>query len=203
MSTIARFSGRAASALEWLLRIIAISVLVVLVCTVFFQVARRTLTGKSIVEIEEFSIVMAAWLAFLTIPYAVRRKVHVRIEVFIEKLPFTAKNVLELTLHVAILAATVLVAYYGYRLAMRKVMVPMTVLPVHQGVWFISFPIGMAIASFFMLDNVVQTLHRFQTRESYLPVDPLAEAGVTDLTVDDLLADRDIDAHPKTDGKEN
>ena len=180
MSTIARFSNRAAAILEKIVKLFAITVLVVLICTVFFQVARRTLTGKSFVEIEEFSIVLAAWLAFLTIPYAVRKRVHVRIEVFIEKLPFGIRNVLELTINLAILAASVIVVYYGYRLAGRKIMVPMTVLPIHQGYWFFSFPIGMAVAALFMIDNIIQILHRFQTRESYLPTDLLAEAGVTE-----------------------
>ncbi len=185
MTTIARLSGKLAAALEVAIKILAISALVVLICTVFFQVARRTLTNQSFIEIEELSIVLAAWLAFLTIPYAVRKQVHVRIEVFIEKLPFGARNTLELLINLIILAATLICVYYGYQLAGRKIRVPMTVLPIHQGFWFYSFPVGMAVASLFMLDNIIQVLHRFQTRESYKLVNPLTDAGVASLAVAD------------------
>ncbi len=155
MTKLAALSARLAAVLERIVRVIAIAIVVVLVCTVFFQVARRTLTGRSFVEIEELSIVLAAWVAFMTVAYAARRKVHVRIEVFIEKLPFSIRNTIELLINIAIFIATVLLVYYGYRLAMRKVMVPMIVLPIHQGVWYIAFPIGMALTSLFMLDNVI------------------------------------------------
>lgn len=187
MTTIARLIGKVAAALEAVIKVLAISVLVVLICTVFFQVARRTLTNKPFVEIEELSIVLAAWLAFLTVPYAVRKKVHVRIEVFIEKLPFGVRNTLELVINLAILAATLICVYYGYQLAGRKIRVPMTVLPIHQGFWFYSFPLGMGAASLFMIDNVIQILHRFQTREDYKPADPLTDAGVAGLTTADLM----------------
>jgi TRAP-type C4-dicarboxylate transport system permease small subunit len=175
MSKIAVASGKAASILEQIVRILAISIVVILVCVVFFQVVRRTMTGKSFVEIEELSIVLAAWAAFLTISYAVRRQVHVRIEIFIEKLPFFLRNATELAINSAILATTVILVYYGYRLAARKIMVPMTVLPVHQGFWYFAFPSGMGIAALFMIDNVIQILNRFRTRELYRSADSPAD----------------------------
>ncbi|MDR1520980.1 MAG: TRAP transporter small permease [Planctomycetota bacterium] len=175
MSTLARILGKAAAALEVAVKTAAISVLVSLICVVFFQMARRTLTGRSFVEIEELSIILAAWLAFLTIPYAVRRKAHVRIETFIEKFPFVPRNSLELAINAAILATVLVAAYHGWRLAGRKIMVPMTVLPTHQGVWFYSFPVGMGLAAFFLLDNLAQTLNRFATREPYRLADPSPE----------------------------
>lgn len=181
MNKLAAVSGKAAAVLEQIVRVVAIAIVVVLVCTVFFQVARRTLTGRSIVEIEELSIVLAAWVAFLTVAYAARKKVHVRIEVFIEKLPFSVRNTLELAIHVAVFAATVLLVYHGWKLAGRKMMVPMTVLPMKQSVWFSAFPVGMGIALFFMLDNVIQTLNRYLTREPYRPVDLMEEAVKAEL----------------------
>lgn len=183
MHRLAAISGTVAARLEQVVKVVAIAIVVVLVCTVFFQVARRTLTGRSFVEIEELSIVLAAWVAFTTVSYAARRKVHVRIEVFVEKLPFAARNTIEFLINLAIFAVCILLTYYGYRLAMRKVMVPMTVLPIHQGYWYCAFPVGMALTSLFMLDNTIQTLNRYLTREPYPLSDPLAEVPMAAATL--------------------
>ena len=63
MGKIAAAMAKLTGWLEKVVKVIAIALLVVLVSTVFFQVARRTLTGKSFIEIEEFSIIMASWCA--------------------------------------------------------------------------------------------------------------------------------------------
>lgn len=158
MGAIAAAMARLAGWLEKIVRVVAIAILVVLVCTVFFQVARRTLTGKSIIEIEEFSIVLASWLAFTTVAYALRKKVHVRIEVFTEKLPFYPRHILMLAIWAVILVACVSLVRYGFQLADKKQMVPMTVLPVNSGYWYVSFPVGMSFSCFFLLDHVIQEL---------------------------------------------
>lgn len=158
MSVIAAGMAKLADWLEKIVRVVAITLLVVLVCAVFFQVARRTVTGKSIIQIEEFSIVLASWLAFTTVAYALRKKVHVRIEVFTEKLPFYLRHGLMLVIWATILVACVSLVWYGFQLAQKKVMVPMTVLPVHSGYWYVSFPVGMSFSCFFLLDHVVQEL---------------------------------------------
>lgn len=158
MSVIAAGMAKLADWLEKIVRVVAIALLVVLVCAVFFQVARRTLTGKSIIQIEEFSIVLASWLAFTTVAYALRKKVHVRIEVFTEKLPFYMRHGLMLVIWAMILVACVSLVWYGLQLAQKKMMVPMTVLPVHSGYWYVSFPVGMSFSCFFLLDHVIQEL---------------------------------------------
>lgn len=180
MTLLAKFTGRIAGVLEWIVRYTAIAILVSLVCIVFFQVAHRMATDKSFVEIEELSITLAAWVAFLTVAYAARRRVHVRIEVFIEKLPFGMRNTIELLIYTAVCAATILLAWHGWGLAGRKMMIPMMVLPFKQGVQFYAYPIGMGLTAFFMLDHVLQTIRRFATKEPYVQADPVAEAPEVD-----------------------
>lgn len=158
MSRIAKGMGKLADILEQIVRVIAITLLVILVCTVFFQVVRRTLTGKSFIEIEEFSIIMASWCAFMTVAYSIRKKVHVCIEVFTEKLPFHLRHSLALIIQTTILVACVSLVFYGFKLAEKKMLVPLTVLPVNSGYWYISFPIGMAFSCLFLLDNVIQEI---------------------------------------------
>lgn len=144
--------------LEKIVRIVSMVVVGFLICMVFLQVARRTLTGKSIIEIEELSIVLASWVAFLTIAYAVRKRVHVRIDVLTAKLPFRVQHILELIIQAVIFVMAVVLVIFGWELAQKKMMVPMTVLPINSIWWYISYPVGMTFACFFLFDNVVQEL---------------------------------------------
>lgn len=158
MSVIAAGMRKLTDILEKIVKVIAILLLVILVCTVFFQVVRRTLTGKSFIEIEEFSIIMASWCAFMTVAYSIRKKVHVRIEVFTEKLPFQWNHGLILVIHTVLFIACLFLVRYGFQLAQKKMMVPLTVLPLNSGYWYVSFPVGMTFACLFLLDNVVQEI---------------------------------------------
>lgn len=158
MSVIAAGMRKLTDILEKIVKAIAILLLVILVCTVFFQVVRRTLTGKSFIEIEEFSIIMASWCAFMTVAYSIRKRVHVRIEVFTEKLPFRWNHGLILVIHTVLFIACLFLVRYGFQLAQKKMMVPLTVLPLNSGYWYVSFPVGMTFACLFLLDNVVQEI---------------------------------------------
>ena len=158
MSNLASAMSKITSFLERVVKWIAICLLVILVCTVFFQVVRRTLTGKSIIEIEEFSIILASWCAFMTVAYSIRKHAHVRIEVFTEKFPFYLNHGLMLVIQATILAACTLLVWYGFQLAQKKMMVPLTVLPLNSGYWYISFPVGMIFSCIFLFDNVIQEL---------------------------------------------
>ncbi len=158
MNKLAAGMSKLTKVVEKIVQVTAIVLLVILICAIFFQVARRTLTGKSIIEIEEFSIVLASWCAFLTVSYAAHKRVHVKIEVFTEKLPFYPRHILSLVIQVATFAACVVLTFYGWKLADKKMMVPMTVLPIHTGWWYASFPVGMAFTSFFMLDEIIRQI---------------------------------------------
>ena len=175
MQKFARAISRVAAWLEQIVRVVSMLGVGFLICMVFLQVARRTLTGKSIVEIEELSIVLASWVAFLTISYAVRKRVHVRIDVLTAKLPFRVQYVLELLIQVAIFVMAIVLVVFGWQLAQNKMMVPMTVLPINSIWWYISYPVGMSFTCFFLFDNVVQELATVVTGQD--PREPSQEEG--------------------------
>lgn len=153
---IASVLSKVTAKMEIAIRNLSIAMLVILVSAVFMQVVRRTITGNSFVEIEEFSIVMAAWLASFTIAYAVRKKSHVLISVFTSRLPLRMQKILAFVLNMIIVAMLVAATAAGWNLSMRKMLVPMTVLPLQSGYWYLSFPVGFFCACVFMVDNTIQ-----------------------------------------------
>jgi TRAP-type C4-dicarboxylate transport system permease small subunit len=143
---------------EKIVKLISIIVLVVLMFVVFFQVASRIITGKSFPEIEEFSIIMAAWLGFFTVAYAAKKRVHVRIDVFVNKLPFSVISVIDILITVVTLYASTYLIKYGFLLAQKKIQVPMAILPINAGWWYIAFPIGFFFTSYFLFDHIIQSI---------------------------------------------
>nr|WP_321262097.1 TRAP transporter small permease [uncultured Sphaerochaeta sp.] len=152
--------SRIAEILETVVKFAAMAVLVVLLCVIFFQVVRRMITGNSFTEIEEFSIVMAAWLGFLTLSFAARKRVHVRIDVFANKFPLPFQHVLSMFITALTLYASSSLVVYGWQLTMKKAHVPLAILPMNAGWWYLAFPVGMALTSFFLLDALLQEISR-------------------------------------------
>lgn len=158
MEKFAECISKCAGHLEQVVKIVATILLGLLISIVLFQVANRVLIGKSYVEIEELSLVLASWCAFFAIAYTIRKKAHVRIDVFTNKLPFIIKHTLMLAIDLIIFLTLIMLIRYGFLLAHRKMNVPMMVLPFDSGFWYMSFPVGMIFASFFMFDNMVQEI---------------------------------------------
>lgn len=154
MKRLANIYSQFTHYLEVAVKNFSIVLLVMLICIVFFQVVSRVLTGKSFVQIEELSIVLAAWLGFFALSYTARKRIHVRIDVFVNMLPYRARKIIDVLIDIAVICATAYLVRYGYALAMRKMMVPMMVLPIKAGVQYMAFPAGMACTLFFLIDQL-------------------------------------------------
>jgi len=165
LKKISEVVSKVSDVLEKIDKYFSISILVVLICIVFFQVVSRVLTGKSFVQIEEISIVMAAWVGFFTLAYTTKRGVHVRIDVFSNKLPLRTQYLLNTIICFTTLIATIYLVKYGWALAMRKMEVPLMVLPFPSGVQYLSFPLGMAFTSVFLLDQCLKNLNAFCSKQ--------------------------------------
>lgn len=165
LKKISKAYSKVSDILELINKNITIGFLVILILMVFFQVASRIITGKSFVQIEELSIVLAAWLGFFALAYSAKRGVHVRIDVFSNMLPKTAQKVLNLVVNVVTFAASVYLVIYGWQLAMRKMNVPLMVLPFPSGVQYLAFPVGMAFTSLFLIDNTLKAIVALTEKE--------------------------------------
>lgn len=165
MHKLVKMYSKFAHYLELIVKNASIGLLVILICVVFFQVVSRIISGKSFVQIEELSIVLAAWLGFFTLSYTARKRIHVRIDVFVNMLPYTVRKVLDIAIDIVVIAATVYLIKFGYALAMRKMMVPMMVLPIKSGVQYMSFPVGMACTLFFLIDQLITDMREYVAGE--------------------------------------
>lgn len=153
MEKVLGISNRICGFLGAVVKYCSIAILSVLMCAVFTQVVVRAVTGDSIIQIEEFSLVSASWLAFFTIAYSTHRNVHVRISIIPEKFPVRIQHMIDMCINGATFVASLYLIRFGFRLALKKFHVPMNVLPTNQGFWYISFPIGMFFTSCFLFNS--------------------------------------------------
>ena len=127
--------------LEIAVKFFSIFILTLLIGVVFFQVISRILIQKSFVQVEELSIVLVAWLGFFTLAYATRKKIHVRIDVFVNAFPIKVQLLLSIGIDLLVIIATFFLIRYGINLTIRKMMVPLMILPFPAGIQYLSFPL--------------------------------------------------------------
>ncbi len=81
--------------LNSIIKIIAKTILVVMVVTIFFQVIMRYFLQKPLMWSEELSRYLYAWFCFFGVSIATFDKSHLKVTFFVEKLPKVIQYILE------------------------------------------------------------------------------------------------------------
>lgn len=146
---------------ENLLKYICIFLFVFLVGAVSFQIISRVFTGRSFVIIEELSIFLLAWCTFLSAAYAAKKKAHIKIDFFVEKI-FTenGRKILNLILNIVLLLVISYLIIISFSFVGRQMKVSMAVLPIKKGLMYLSFPVGMLFLVIFLLEDILLSLKR-------------------------------------------
>lgn len=113
------------------LKYVISALLVFMTALVTSQVVLRATTGVSIKWAEEVSLIAFVWVTFLTLALGVHNDTHIRIDMFMARLPRGMRVVLEYLLNVLLLFVSVMMVWYGgvlTKFAMRSTM-PATHLP--------------------------------------------------------------------------
>lgn len=90
----------------------------VLLSMVLVQMLCRNLFNFSFTQVEEYCVLMMAWLTFLAAAYAVRHCGHVAVDFFFQKMARPVKYVLNLVTIMGLLFLTLYMTCYGYGLSM-------------------------------------------------------------------------------------
>ncbi len=104
-------------ALDYILARMSILIMTLLVFTVLLQVFMRYIIGSPVTFTEELSRFLLIWLGLLAASYAYRQRMHLALDLLVQKLKGRQQNVLNIIIHslIALFAAVVLV-YGGIQL---------------------------------------------------------------------------------------
>ena len=148
--------------LEKFIKWICMLLIVILLSLVFFQVCSRAIFGKGYVQIEETTQVLMGWCAFCSIAYTTRKKAHVAIDFFVDKLPPSAKKIVGIFINLIIIAAASTAFVASISMVGRKALVPMMTIPIPSSYWYSSFPFGMFFVVVFLLYELYVRIKNFK-----------------------------------------
>ncbi len=141
--------GRAADAA---LAIAAAMLLAALLATVSIGVVTRGL-GSPVAWSDELARYLLVWLAFAGWMLAARRHSHIRIEVFVARLPPRLRQAAEIGTQLVVAVFGIALAWYGWALIGRNMDVEAISLPVPQAVLYMPLlPAGLVIALLALAD---------------------------------------------------
>jgi len=144
--------------LEKILLYLAMLLLGTLLSLVFLQVVLRNVFHYSLVFIEELSIILLAWCAFFSAAYALRKKAHVAVDYFFLKFGKGAQRAIYFATMFVIFLFILYIAWYGWRLADRQMIVPLPVTGFPRGYIYLALPVSCVFMIVFLIDELIRTV---------------------------------------------
>jgi TRAP-type transport system small permease protein len=133
-------------------------VVALLVC-VALGVATRAL-GEPLTWTDELSRFLMVWLAVFGWVLASRKRIHVRIRFFQERLPRLAHRIAEIAIQGALVLFGALIAIYGVGLVDKNFDLEATSLPMSMAWMYAPLTLGGAVAALQGVIELVETLRR-------------------------------------------
>ena len=122
-------------AIDRVLALAAMALLLALLASVTAGVVTRA-AGDPLIWTDELSRFLMIWLAAIGWMLASRRRGHIRIRYFVDKLPLLPREILERLLLLAVAIFGAALAGYGYDLVARNLDIDATTLPVSMSVMY-------------------------------------------------------------------
>ena len=141
-----------ATVADRMVRAAAATLLLSLLACVFLGVAFRQFNNP-LAWSDELAQYLLVWTGFTGWVIATRRRSHIRISVFADRLPGTARRALEIAIQLAIIAFGAILARYSLGLIERTWDVDSVSLPLTTAVLYLPIPVaGLAL----MLQAIVE-----------------------------------------------
>ncbi len=111
MQRIYNFVNHLFDAFEWIVRILLVFITIIISLQVFLRAF-----NYSIHWIEEVALIAFIYITFFTLAIAMRYDLHLRIEMFVSRLPKTGRKNIELFDNLVLLLISILMLYTGIKL---------------------------------------------------------------------------------------
>ena len=139
------------------LALAALVLLTVLLAVVTLGVITRA-AGDPLVWTDEVSRFLMIWLACAGWMLASRKRGHIRIRYFADKLPALPKRGVEFVLQAAVLLFGLLVARHGWTLLLRNLDLEATTIPVPMAVMYVPILLAGALTALQAASECAETL---------------------------------------------
>lgn len=125
---------------------------------VCLEIFSRNLFGHSFIWVEEFSLIMLGWVAFLSAAYTVRKKGHVGLEFLYKKFPMKLRKVLYVLCTLGMIAFFAFIFASSLKNCRMQMKIPFTQTRLPRGLMFMGLPVGCILMIYFFIVEFVETL---------------------------------------------
>jgi TRAP-type C4-dicarboxylate transport system permease small subunit len=150
--------------LEWLSRII----LVVMTLLVSAQVISRSGFNFSIKWAEEVSLICMIYITFFTLALGIHYDSHLRIEMFMQWLPKKGRRALDFINNLLLLFVSIMMVYYGWRLALYGRASLMPAIHVPTSIIYIPIPIAGLASCFHLILRIFGMIPQSETASNFI-----------------------------------
>ena len=103
--------------------------------------------GNPVAWSDELARYLLVWLGFAGTMLAARRRSHIRIDVFVDRLPASARRIAEIAIQALVGAFGLALAWHGFDLIGRNMDVEAISMPVPQALLYLPLPlVGLVLA---------------------------------------------------------
>jgi TRAP-type C4-dicarboxylate transport system permease small subunit len=118
------------------------------------QIFTRYVMDYSLYWSEEAMRYIFVWLVFVSMGLGIRHKVHVAIEVLVNKMPSKGKKVLQMIIMLLVLVFCLAFTYYGVKLTGRYISQLSPALRWPMGIVYVALPLGGVLGVCFSLEQL-------------------------------------------------
>ena len=141
---------------------LASSMLLFIAGLTLIQVFFRYVLNDALSWSAELTRIVFIWMTFIAGGVAINRRRHLRIDTFINLLPIRARIVIDVVVHLVILAFFIFLALHGFVLAQRAARTVTGALRWPRSVFFLPVAIGGVFISLFSIRMIVEDIVRWR-----------------------------------------
>lgn len=145
--------------LEQVVNRVALIFFSVIFGVMLIQIFFRYVLNSPLVWTEELCRFLFIWICFLGWTIALRRKSHIRISFFLERLPPLAQKMITIIFQLLILVFLIQLMRYGIAMTARSFSVPTITLLFSWAYVYVAAPLSAAIMILYALLDIMNLLH--------------------------------------------
>ena len=135
---------------------------------IFAQFIARRVFGNSLVWSEELARYIFIWLIYIGVSYGAKMKMHIRLEMFIGKMPTKAQPYFGIFSELLFLAFAGYIIVYSWDLVQRQIMLGQTspAIGIPLSIVYAAPTFGFAMASIRQIQVIIERIKEIRTSKS-------------------------------------
>jgi len=122
---------------------------------IFTQVVSRYLLNHPISWMDEFAVLIFAWMIFLGVAIAQKNNEHIRIDIVTHVLPPKVQRAIAIFTNILILLILAFLFVQGTSLTMKTVALKYPAMEISRGFLYVSIPMMMPLMAFYLIRIII------------------------------------------------